>query len=77
MDKTFALANEISKGVYAKRRTTTKLEYFCESESEVKALCANITQMLVKHLNDATLVKITYDYKPADKIVEVEIIEHN
>ena len=45
MDKTFALANEISKGVHAKRRTTTKLEYFCESESEVKALCANITQM--------------------------------
>lgn len=77
MEKTFALANEISKGVYAKRRTTTKLEYFCENETEVKALCANITQMLVKHLNDATLVKITYDYKPADKLVEVEIIEHN
>ena len=77
MKKTFALANGISKGVVAKRRTTTKLEYFCEDQKEVKQLCENITEMLVKHLGDATLVKITYDYKPADKIVEVEIIEHN
>lgn len=77
MKKTVELAHEISRGITARKRSTTKLEYFCESESDVKALCANITRVLTKHLDDVTLVKITYDYHPADKLVEVEVTEHN
>lgn len=55
---------------------TTKIEYFCESEDDTKTLTDNITRVLTKNLGDTNLAKITYEYYPSEKKVEVEIIEH-
>lgn len=76
MKNTVRLHEEISKNVSARKHITTKIEYFCESEEDTKTLTNNITQVLTKNLGDSNLAKITYEYYPSDKKVEVEIIEH-
>lgn len=76
MDTTFNIVHEITKGVSAKREITTQLDFHCESEADVKTLTANITKVLTKHLTDVNLAKITYEYYPSEKKVEVVIIEH-
>ncbi|MEF2784077.1 hypothetical protein WKT02_12320 [Erysipelotrichaceae bacterium HCN-30851] len=76
MKKTVRLQEEISKNVSARKHTTTTIEYFCDTEEDTKVLTHNITEVLTKHLGDANLAKITYDYHPAEKKVEVVIVEH-
>ena len=68
MKHTVRLQEEISKHVSARKHITTQIEYFCDSEED--------TKQLTKHLGDSRLAKITYDYHPAEKKVEVVIIEH-
>lgn len=77
MKHSVRLSEEISNGVTARKHVTTKIEYFCESEEDTQKLTTNITKILTKHLGDTNLAKITYDYDPHAKKVEVEIIEHN
>lgn len=76
MKNTVRLQEEISKNVSAKRHITTQIEYFCESEEDTKTLTKNITEVLTKNLADSKLVKITYEYFPNDKKVEVMLIEY-
>ena len=67
MKHTVRLQEEISKHVSARKHITTQIEYFCDSEEDTKHLTQNITEVLTKHLGD---------YHPAEKKVEVVIIEH-
>ena len=76
MKHTVRLQEEISKHVSARKHITTQIEYFCDSEEDTKHLTQNITEVMTKHLGDSRLAKITYDYHPAEKKVEVVIIEH-
>lgn len=76
MKNTVRLQEEISKNVSARKHITTQIEYFCESEEETKTLTKNITNVLTKNLSDSNLAKITYEYYPNEKKVEVVIIEH-
>lgn len=76
MKNTVRLQEEISKNVSAKRHITTQIEYFCESEEDTKTLTNNIIEVLTKYLADNKLVKITYEYFPSEKKVEVMVIEH-
>lgn len=72
MKNAIRLSEEISKNVTTRKFVTTKIEYFCESEDDTKTLTDNITRVLT----DTNLAKITYEYYPSEKKVEVEIIEH-
>ena len=76
MKHTVRLQEEISKNVSARKHITTQIEYFCDSEEDTRNLSQNITEVLTKHLGDSSLAKITYDYHPSEKKVEVVIIEH-
>lgn len=76
MKNTIRLNEEISKNVSARKHITTKIEYFCETEADTKALTDNIMRVLTKNLGDCNLAKITYEHYPSEKKVEVEIIEH-
>lgn len=76
MKNAIRLSEEISKNVTTRKFVTTKIEYFCESEDDTKTLTDNITRVLTKNLGDTNLAKITYEYYPSEKKVEVEIIEH-
>lgn len=76
MKNTIRLSEELSKNVKARKHVITKIDYFCESEADTKALTDNITRVLTKNLGDTNLAKITYEYVPSEKKVEVEIIEH-
>lgn len=76
MKNTVRLHEEISKNVSARKHISTKIEYFCEKEEDTKALTDNIMRVLTKHLGESNLAKITYEYYPSEKKVEVEIIEH-
>lgn len=76
MKQTFRLSEEISKGMHVRKHVTTKIEYFCESEKDRQILTTNITNVLMKNLGDTNLAKITYDYDPHAKKMEVEIMEH-
>lgn len=76
MKNTIRLNEEISKNVKARKHVTTQIEYFCESEEDTKTLTKNITGVLTKNLGDTNLAKITYEYYPSEKKVEVVIIEH-
>lgn len=76
MKNTIRISEEISKNVKARKQVTTKIDYICESEADTKTLAANITTVLTKNLGDTNLAKITYEYYPSEKMVEVEIIEH-
>lgn len=76
MKNAIRLGEEISNGVSARKEVTTKIDYFCDSAEDTKILTDNITRVLTKNLGDTTLAKITYEYYPNEKKVEVEIIEH-
>lgn len=76
MKNAIRLSEEISKDVTARKHVTTQIDYFCENEADVATLTNNITRVLTKNLGDTTLAKITYEYYPSDKKVEVVIIEH-
>lgn len=76
MKNTIRLSEEISKNVSARKHITTAIDYYCESEKDAKTLTENITRVLTKNLGDTNLAKITYEYYPSDKKVEVVIIEH-
>ena len=76
MKNAIRLSEEISKNVKTRKFITTKIEYFCNSEEDTKILTENVTRVLTKNLGDSNLAKITYEYYPSDKKVEVEIIEH-
>lgn len=76
MKNTIRISEEISKNVKVRKHITTKIDYFCESEADTKTLSENITNVLTKNLGDTNLAKITYEYYPSEKKVEVEIIEH-
>lgn len=76
MKNTIRLSEEISKNVSARKQITTSIDYFCENEQDAKTLTDNITRILTKNLGDTNLAKITYEYYPSDKKVEVVIIEH-
>lgn len=76
MKQTLRLSEEIANGVMARKHVTTKMEFFCENERDQQKLAANITNVLTKNLADSNLAKITYDYDPNTKKVDVEIIEH-
>ena len=70
------LTDEISKNVNTRKFITTKIEYFCNSKEDTETLTENLTRILTKNLGDSNLAKITYEYYPSEKKVEVEIIEH-
>ena len=76
MKQAIRLNEEISKGIKVKKNVTTKIEYFCESEKDRSALCENIKDMLIKHLDGSNLAKITYELDTANNVVEVVIEEH-
>ncbi|MEG0330644.1 MAG: hypothetical protein RSC10_08615 [Longicatena sp.] len=76
MKNSVRLNEEISKNVNAKKEVITQINYVCESESDTKTLTKNISDVLTKNLGDTNLAKITYEYYPSDKKVEVVIIEH-
>ena len=76
MKHTIRLQEEISKNVSARKHITTQIEYFCDSEEDTKTLTKNITDVLTKNLGDSNLAKITYEFYPREKKVEVVIIEH-
>lgn len=76
MKNTIRLSDEISKNVSVRRHVTTQIEYFCESEEDTKILTKNLTEVLTKNLGDTNLAKITYEFIPSEKKVDVIIIEH-
>lgn len=76
MKNTIRLNEEISKNVNTRKFVTTKIEYFCENEEDIKTITDNITRILTKNLGDVNLAKITYESYPSEKKVEVEITEH-
>ena len=76
MNRVFHIVYEISKDVNAYKVMTTKVDFHCESEADAKKIQENITRVMLKHLEDTALAKITYDYHAADKVVEVVIDEH-
>lgn len=76
MKNTIRLSEEISKNVTARKHITTSIDYFCENEADAKTLTENITRVLTKNLGDANIAKLTYEYYPNEKKVEVVIIEH-
>lgn len=76
MKNTIRLNEEISKNVNVRKHITTQIDYFCDSEEDTKMLTKNITEVLTKNLGDTNLAKITYEYVPSEKKVEVVIIEH-
>lgn len=76
MKQAIRLNEEISKGVKVKKNVTTKIQYYCESDQDRLALCDNIKNVLIKHLDQSHLAKITYELDSANNIVEVVIDEH-
>ncbi len=76
MNRIYHIVDEISKDVNAYKVMTTKIDFHCESEDDAKKIQQNITKVMLKHLEDVPLAKITYDYHAADKIAEVVIDEH-
>lgn len=76
MNRVFHIVDEISKDVNAYKVITTKIDFHCESEADAKKIQDNITKVMLKHLEEVPLAKITYDYHAADKVVEVIIDEH-
>lgn len=76
MNRTFHIVDEVSKDVNAYKVMSTKIEYHCESDEDAKQIQKNITKVMTKHLDDVALAKITYDYRAADRLVEVVIDEH-
>ena len=47
-----------------------------KKKKNAKTLTENIMRVLTKNLGDTNLAKITYEFYPSEKKVEVEIIEH-
>lgn len=76
MNRIFHIVDEISKDVNAYKVMTTKIDFHCESEDDAKKIQRNITKIMVKHLEEIPLAKITYEYNAADKIAEVVVDEH-
>lgn len=76
MNRTFHIVDEISKDVNAYKVIATKIDFHCESEADAKMIQDNITKVMLKHLEEVPLAKITYDYRAAEKVVEVTIDEH-
>ncbi len=76
MNRIFHIVDEISKDVNAYKVMTTKIDFHCESEEDAKKIQQNITKIMVKHLEEIPLAKITYEYNAADKIAEVVVDEH-
>lgn len=76
MNRVFHIVDEISKDVNAYKVITTKIDFHCESDADAKKIQDNITKVMLKHLEEVPLAKITYDYHAADKVVEVIVDEH-